>query len=61
MSLGPDFSLFFLSVCNVSGYSSEAAAIIDLNLSLFIVHPEHFAHPEIKHYVPKKDADKGYF
>lgn len=59
MSLGPDFSLFFLSVCNVSGYSSEAAAIIDLNLSLFIVHPEHFAH--FKHYVPKKDADKRYF
>lgn len=38
----------------MSGYSSEAAAIIDFNLSLFIVHLEHFAHTELKHYVPKK-------
>lgn len=49
MSLGPDVSLFLLPVWNASGYGSEAAAIKDLNLSLFIVHRKHFAHLEIKH------------
>lgn len=62
MSVGRHFSPCFIcsgesrSVCPSRVWSQLGllSAIIDLNLSLFSVLREHFAHAEVKRYVPKK-------